>query len=171
MARKSRQVESRMVVEYLKDTYSQFSYITNCPLGKVDEALMREVGYKSALGITRPFRPMVDAVVILPNYLVLVEAKVWQVLAGMSKLPFYKSLIPFTPELKDYLPREVLMELVVGQTNSNLEIMARDQGIAIKLYRPDWLAEVVASMNKYWTKEYRESREQKLRMREALGLE
>lgn len=171
MARKSRQVESRMVSEYLKKYYSSFSYIMDCPLGKVDEALMRDVGYKQALGLTRPFRPIVDAIVILPRHLLLVEAKVWQVLPGMAKLPFYKSLVPFTPELKDYLPREVLMQLVVGWTNSNLEIMAREHDIALKVYRPPWLEEVVDSMHKYWTKEYREQREAKLRMLESLGLD
>ena len=152
MARKSRQVESRMISEYLKRNYSKFSYIINQPLGKVDEALQREVGYKQALGITRPFRPVVDAVILLPRHFVLVEAKVWQILPGMAKLPFYASLVPFTPELQQYQPREVLLQLVVGWSNSNLEIMARDHNISIKVYSPPWLSEVVESMNKYWTK-------------------
>lgn len=171
MARKSRQVESRMISEYLKTYYSSFSYIINQPLGRVDEDLMRREGYRKALGITRPFRPIVDAVVILPRHLLLIEAKVWQVLPGMAKLPFYKSLVPFTPELKEYLPREVLLQLVVGMTNANLEIMARDHDIAIKIYAPPWLQEVVDGMNKYWTKEYRQERDAKLRMREALQLD
>ena len=171
MARKSRQVETRMIAEYLKEYYSSFSFIMDCPLGKVPEDLQREIGYKRALGLTRPFRPIVDAVVILPRHLLLIEAKVWQVLPGMAKLPFYASLVPFTPELRQYLPRQTLLQLVVGQTNDNLAIMATSHDIAIKVYDPPWLHEVVESMNKYWTKEYREKRDAKIRMREALGLE
>lgn len=171
MARKSRQVETRMVAEYLHRTYSKFTYIQDQPLGKVDEALQRQVGYKQALGITRPFRPIVDAVVILPRHLLLIEAKVWQVVPGMAKLPLYKTLVPFTPELQQYLPREVIMQLVVGWTNSNLEIMAADHDIHIKVYSPAWLQEVLESMNKYWTKEYREERAAKLKLREALNVE
>lgn len=171
MARKSRQVETRMISEYLKANYSSFSYIMDCPLGKVDEALMREVGYKQALGITRPFRPIADAVVILPRHLLLVEAKVWNVVNGLAKLPLYECLVPFTPELKEYLPREVLMQLVVGWTNTNLEIMAARADVSIKIYRPPWLEEIVESMHKYWTPEYRQAREAKLRMREHLGLD
>lgn len=160
-----------MISEYLKEHYSKFSYILNCPLGKVDEDLQREVGYQKALGITRPFRPIVDAMVILPRHLLLIEAKVWQVLPGMAKLPLYKSLVPYTPELRQYRPRQILLQLVVGQTNSNLAIMARDHGISIKVFDPPWLHEIVESMNKYWTPEYRTARDAKLRMRKVLDLE
>lgn len=171
MARKTRQVETRMVAEYLAKEYGQFPFITNVPLGKIPESLQATEGYQRALGLMRPFRPEADAIVVLPRYLVLVEAKVWNVVNGLSKLPLYKSLVPFTPELKQYLPRELLMELVVGQLNDNLELMARDAGVRLKLYNPDWLQEVVAGMNKYWTAEYRAAREQKLALREYFGIE
>lgn len=171
MARKSRQVETRMISEYLKEHYSGFPFIMNVPLGVVSEDLMREEGYKKALGMSRPFRPMADAVVILPNYLLLIEAKVWNVVNGLAKLPLYKSLVPVTPELKQYTPQNVLMQLVVGWTNPNLHVMARDAGVDLKVYHPLWLEEVVEDMHKYWTREYRDRREKKLRMREFFGVE
>jgi hypothetical protein len=171
MARKTRQVETRMVSEYLLQQYSKFPTIKAVPLGKVDESLMANLGYKRAIGMSRPYRPEADAIVVLPNYLLLVEAKVWNVVNGLAKLPLYKSLIPFTPELKDYAGREVLMELVVGWTNSNLEIMAKDLNVTIKVYSPDWLQEVVNGMQNYWTKEYRQERDRKIELRQRLGLE
>jgi hypothetical protein len=171
MARKTRQVEVRMVAEYLKAQYSKFEYIISQPLGVVDQALLAKYGYEKGMGIQRPRRPSVDAVVILPRYLVIVEAKVWSVVNGLGKLPLYKSLVPLTPELKQYQPREVLMELVVGWTNPNLEVMARDAGVTIRIFCPAWLGEVVESMHRYWTPEYRIAREDKLRNRELLGLE
>ncbi len=171
MARKSQQVEIRMVSEYLISAYAKFPSIMDVPLGKVDESLMAEQGYKRATGLMRPYRPAVDAVVILPRYLVLIEAKVWNVVNGLAKLPLYKSLVPFTPELKQYSGKEVLMELVVGWTNDNLAIMARDLGVKVVVYSPEWLNEVVLRMHNYWTKEYRQERENKMKMRELLGLE
>lgn len=171
MARKTRQVETRMVSEYLAKEYSKFEYIISQPLGVVSEELQAELGYTKAINTVRPFRPSADAIVILPRYLVLVEAKVWSVVNGLAKLPLYKSLVPLTPELKQYMPREVLMELVVGWTNPNLEIMARGAGVTLKLYTPQWLVEVVEDMHKYWTAEYRQNREQKLRMREYFGVD
>lgn len=171
MARKTRQVEVRLVAEYLKATYSKFPCIQSQPLGIVNEKILAELGYAKGMAIQRPRRPCVDAVVILPRYIVLIEAKVWNIVSGLGKLPLYKSLVPLTPELKEYQPRETIMELVVGWTNPNLEVMARDAGVQIRTYTPDWLKEVVDGMQKYWTAEYRIAREEKLRMREILGVE
>ncbi len=171
MVRKSQQVETRMVAEYLAAEYSKFSFILSVPLGRVPEELMAAEGYQKAIGLMRPYRPEVDAVVILPRYLVLIEAKVWNIVNGLAKLPLYKSLIEFTPELKQYLPREIIMELVVGWTNPNLEIMARDAGVVVKVYAPAWLGQVVEDTHKYWTKEYQDARRQKLALREFYGIE
>lgn len=171
MARKNQQVESRMVSEYLLDQYAQFPTISPVPLGAISDELAAQVGFAKAVGMSRPFRPYADAVVILPNYLLLVEAKVWNVVNGLAKLPLYKSLVPVTPELKQYTGREVLMELVVAWTNSNLEIMAKDAGVRLKVYSPPWLQEVTDRMHNYWTKDYRVERDRKLQMRQTLGLE
>ena len=171
MARKSRQVETRLVSEYLKLNYAKFPFILKQPLGIVPEKLLKEEGYKRGMGIMRPFRPEVDAVVVLPRYLLIVEAKVWSIVNGLAKLPLYKSLVPVTPELKEYMPREVLMQLVVGWTNPNLEIMARSMGVEVKLYCPPWLQEVEERMHRYWTREYQEARQAKRRMQEYFGVE
>lgn len=171
MARKTRQVETRLIAEYLENRYHEFPVITNIPLGRVDPGLMRDVGYKKALGISRPYRPIADALVILPRHLLLIEAKVWNVVNGLAKLPLYKALIPVTPELKDYANREVIMRLVAGWTNPNLETMARSIDVEVEVFCPVWLSEIVAGMHNYWTKEYREEREKKLKMREFLNLQ
>ncbi len=193
MARKSRQVETRMLSEYLLKTYSSFVQIIDVPLGPIDEGLMASVGYQGAISRSRPFRPRVDAIVILPRYLVLIEAKVWQPVLGMGKLRLYRSPVPFTPELKNYIvtapllsghvasglqlgsndltTREISLEIVCGQTTSAWEIMARGDNIALKIYNPPWLQEVVDSMNRYWTPEYQAARQEKLALREHFGLE
>ena len=90
---------------------------------------------------------------------------------GLAKLPLYKSLAPLTPELKAYKGLEILMELVVAWTNPNLEVMARDAGVRIKLYNPPWLQEVTDRMHNYWTPEYRAERARRLEMRTTLGVE
>jgi hypothetical protein len=171
MVRKNQAVETRLVAEYLAATYPKFPSITAQPLGVISTDLQAQVGYAKAMGISRPFRPEVDALVILPNNIVLIEAKVWNIVNGLAKLPLYKSLLPITPELKQYFPREIIMELVVGWTNPNLQAMARDQGVVVKLFCPDWLVEVVDGYQRYWTKEYRDTRAQKLALREMYGIE
>ena len=160
-----------MVSEYLLAKYSQFHSINAVPLGRVDESLMATHGYQRALGLSRPYRPEADAIVILPNYLVLIEAKVWNVVNGLAQLPLYKTLIATTPELQQYLPRDILMEVVVGWTNANLETMARGLGVSVVVYSPPWLANVVDGMHKYWTQEYRQERQRIMDARQLLGLE
>jgi len=171
MARKTQQVETRLIAEYVKETYAKFPVIMKQPLGKVSDSLMADLGYDKALRISRPSRPEVDAVVILPRYLILIEAKVWSVVNGLAKIPLYKSLVPFTPELRDYKGREILMELVVAWTNDNLEIMARDMGVKVHVFHPPWIEEVVSKMHNYWTADYRTQRAEKLRLREQLGVD
>ena len=171
MARKTRQVETRLVAEYLMSSYSSYTYLTKVPLGVVPESLQADVGYNKALGVMRPFRPEVDAVVVLPNYLVIIEAKVWSVVNGLGKIPLYKTLVPLTPELKQYMPRDIIMELVVGWSYANLEHMAEAAGVRVKVFCPAWLQEVVDSMHKYWTPEYIAERNRKLSLREYFGIE
>lgn len=171
MARKTQQVETRMISEYMLENYSKFPYTLAVPLGSLPRDLLESKGMARTMGIMRPYRPEVDAVVVMPRYLVLIEAKVWNLINGLSKLPLYKSLVPTTPELLQYMPREVLMQLVVGWTNPNLERMARDSDVSIVVFCPPWLQEIVDRQHNYWTSQYRAERDQKLAMREYFGLE
>jgi hypothetical protein len=171
MVRKTQQVETRLVAEYLKEHYGNFPHIAKQPLGLVSEELLRTEGYAKGLRMQRPNRPEVDAVVLHPKWLIIIEAKVWHIVDGAAKLPFYKSLVPFTPELKQYKNLPILMELVVPWTNPNLEIMCRDHDIRLVKYCPDWINGVVTRVTEYGTRDYRLAREAKLRDRELLGLE
>lgn len=160
-----------MISEYMLQNYGNYTYTLGQPLGSLPQDLLTTQGLARTMGIMRPFRPEADALVVLPRYLLLVEAKVWNVVNGLAKLPLYKSLVPITPELKEYSQREVLMQLVVGWTNANLERMAQDVGVTIVVFCPDWLKEVVDQQHKYWTSEYRAQRDQILSMREYFGLQ
>lgn len=171
MARKTRQVETRLVAEYLKERYSDFHFIMQQPLGAVPTEIMAEEGYKKGLRFFRPFRPVVDAIVILPGNLLLIEAKVWNIINGLAKLPLYHSLIKVTPELKQYADRDVILQIVVGWTSPNLETMARSMDVEVKVFCPEWLVKVVDDMHKYWTREYQDERQRKLKMREYFGVE
>jgi hypothetical protein len=171
MARKNQQVESRMISEYMLQNYSKFTYTLAVPLGSLPQELLTSQGMARTMGIMRPYRPEVDALVVLPRYILIIEAKVWNVINGLSKLPLYKSLVPTTPELQQYMPREVLMQLVVGWTNPNLERMARDSDVSVVVFCPPWLQEIVNKMHDYWTSEARTLRDQKLAMREYFGIE
>jgi hypothetical protein len=132
---------------------------------------MAEVGYQKAIKMSRPIRPEVDAIVVLPRYLVLIEGKIREIMFGLCKLPFYKSLTPFTPELTPYHNLDVLMEFVSPWTSENHRIMASDANIRVVEYHTPEADAEAERYHKYWTREYRLAREEKLRNRELLGLE
>lgn len=193
MARKTRQVETRMLTEYLRDNYASFVSLIDVPVGPVEEGLMKELGYEKAIRTFRPYRPRVDAIVILPRHLVLIEAKVWQPVLGMGKLRLYRSPVPLTPELKQYIvnppllpghiasnlrpgandltTRKIILELVTAHTTPAWELMARGDDIRLVVYSPDWVRERLDELNKYWTREYQAARQRKLELREYFGLE
>ena len=171
MAKKNQQVETRLIAEYVKERYSQFPFTLKQPLGSINEDLARDMGFEKALRLSRPTRPEADAVVFRPKQLILIEAKVWHIIDGLAKLPLYRSLIPVTPELAHVKDQEILMEIVVPWTNPNLETMAASVGAKVVLYKPLWIDEVVENVQRYTTREYREAREEKNRMRELLGLD
>jgi hypothetical protein len=169
--RVNNKVETRMVSDYVFQVYGKYPHMLGVPLGKIETSLMTTYGVAKAIAMSRPYRPEVDAVVILPGAMILIEAKVWNVINGLSKLPLYKSLVPFTPELERYKSLPILMEVVVGWTNDNLEIQAKEIGVAVKVFTPDYVSEAVNGLHKYWTAEYRQKRAQKLALREYFGVE
>ena len=61
--------------------------------------------------------------------------------------------------------------MVVGWTNTNLEAMAREYNVKVKVYCPDWLGAIVQNMHNYWTQDYRTQRDNVLQQRQNLGLE
>lgn len=169
--RERNSVEGRLVSEYIATYYAKFPSATSVPLGRVEEMDMAKYGYLSAIHRQRPWRPEADGYVVLPNYLVLIEAKVWSPLLGLQKLPMYASLVPDTPELKKYMPREVIMELVVGISAQNLETMAQRAGVRVRVFTPEWVIPYLNYMDKYQTREYKRERQRILETRRILGVE
>ena len=112
-----------------------------------------------------------DAVAVENGRLVLIEAKVFKIVDGLSKLPTYKTLVPSTPELSPYHGLPIIMRLVAPWTSETMEVMAKGLGVEIVVFNPDWIRDYVQQYHNYWQREYREAREEKMRLRRALGVE
>jgi hypothetical protein len=126
---------------------------------------------EKALRIARPWRPEVDALVIAPKELILVEAKVFKYMDGLSKLPVYRDLIDSTPELEQYkkLPRR--MQLLLPAKLDWVETAAKAVGVETVVWAPDWVKAVWEERDKYWTKEAVQAREERKRILKAIGYE
>jgi len=140
-----------------------------CPLGPIPEEVKKAHGETAALKIYRPWRPEVDALIIEPGAVTLVEAKIQKFMDGLSKLPIYKSLIPTTPELKEWKHLPVLMVLLIPEKVDWVLAAAQQQDVQVITEAPQFILDVWKERDKYWTKEAVEERERRKQKLQELG--
>ena len=167
----SEQRERLLLSEYIKTLPGDLIVRQNCPLGIVPESLIVEYGRSAALRVARKMRPEVDALVITPARLILIEAKVTRWVDGVSKLALYKALIPDTPELESYQTRLVVMRLVIPFTQDNMLSVAARMGVeVVEFHTPAVDQYLNIELPKYSTAGYKRERAEVLRQRELLGV-
>lgn len=171
MAHKNKQRQVRLTAEWMAQQYPQGGYTLNAYLGPALDGLVEEKGLERALRESAPWRPRVDALVEESGRLVLVEAEIRQPRNAVGNLLVYRNLVDTTPELRAYWGRPTGMVLLMPWTNATIDAMARTAGIRVEIYNPPWIAEYVAELGVYWTREYQERRQQKLALRQLLGVE
>jgi hypothetical protein len=169
--RHTRQVETRLLAEYLKERVLPHPFIQKVPLGGIDEELIAKEGTRRAIGFSRPFRPEVDAVVIYDSVIEVIEAKIFKIVDGIAKLPLYASLVPTTPELARYMPRKVGMRLVVPWCSDLVWQMAENMSVVVEIFCPGWVKDEVERYHRYWTADYKRERDEKRKLREYFGVE
>ena len=166
------QRERLLLSEYIRLHLQGMIVRQNCPLGLVPESLVADFGPRAALRIARKMRPEVDALVIAPDKLILIEAKVIRWVDGLAKLPLYKALILDTPELVQYKDRPVVMRLIMPYVQENMLSVAARMGVeVVEFTTPEIDHYVQVEIPKYSTAEYKRNRAEVLRQREILGVQ
>ena len=165
-SRPRRELEPRWVSDYMAATYPRAEVRMRVPLGGIPKETSQNYGLVKGLRVYRPWRPEVDAAARWSNKTILVEAKIFKYMDGLSKLPVYKSLLPSTPELAHW-PTDVVMELLIPAPIPWVADAASDQGVRVVTnFVPAYIKAAWEERDKYWTKEQmqlREERKQKLR--------
>jgi len=164
-----REIEPRWVSWYIKKNYPHAEVRLRCPLGPIPDELKELYGPAKAARVYRPSRPEVDALVVRPDAMILIEAKIQKYMDGFSKLPVYAALIRVTPELSILLPRKIIMHLLLPREIPWITSIAAEFGVTVKTAAPDWVMEIWEERDKYWTPSAKRRREDRKRMLEALG--
>ena len=167
--RTRRDLEPKWVSWYCAKHYPRAIVKLRCPLGPIPEELKKLHGEAKAIKVYRPWRPEVDACVILPGAIRLIEAKIQKFMDGLSKLPVYRSLVPTTPELRAWRDLGVEMILLLPAHVEWVEKAAARMGVAIAVEAPDFIKKAWAERDKYWTKPYLEKREKRKKKLRELG--
>ena len=164
-----REIEPRWVSWYIKEYYPDAEVRLRCPLGPIPKQLVELYGPAKAARVYRPSRPEVDALVILPGALLLIEAKIFKYMDGLSKLPVYAALVPKTPELQVFSDRPVLMHLLIPTEIPWVKAAAPELGVEVYTAAPDWLMTIWEERDKYWTPDARKRRADRKALLKRLG--
>ena len=95
------------------------------------------------------YRRYVDAAVILPDKVILVEAKIVLQQGARDALQAYAKLWPSTPEYKLYSKLPVKLLIVAAVIDPIFKQMAEADGIQVVQYSPPWLSsgDIKSSVN------------------------
>lgn len=136
--------EMQMVQEYLTKYYSRETWATRVRLGSPQPSRPAEEMTHEELAALTSWRRWADAIVYLPDRIILIEAAIRPEPGDVSKLQLYKMLFPHTPELERHANKPVEMILLYAIEDPATNYLARQQGIRTVEYKPPWLNEYLA---------------------------
>lgn len=163
-----RELEPRWVSEYVVKTYPNFEARYRSPLGPIPVETQANYGLLKGLRVYRPWRPEADALVKLPRFTLVIEAKIFRYMDGLAKLPVYASLVKSTPELRPW-PQDTLTQLLIPASIPWVLAAAQTQKTeVITHFVPDYIKLEWEARDRYWTKEAIARREErKAKLKEA----
>jgi len=89
-------------------------------------------------------RRWVDAMVIEPRTVHLIEAKIRLEPGALEQLELYKELWPRTPEFAELVDRDLQLHLVYAVEDPVLTAIARRRGVQVHIYHPPWVDDYLA---------------------------
>lgn len=163
--------ERRYIAEFMVETFPHGNYELNVPIGPIPQELIDRDGVYRAAAEFRPSRRRVDALAWTPHVYILIEAKIRDPMPALGQLLTYKGLLFKTPDLPDGPKERVEMWLVCPWALDWIKQACHDQYISLHIFWRDWIADYAEEFQRYFTADYRRSREERLRIRRALGVE
>jgi hypothetical protein len=142
-----RQREQLLVSQYVAENYPTGRVMFQQRVGPIpptvnESGLTR--GQKLALG---SFRRVADAVIILPNKLLIIEGYVHVQLGKLSQLLTYIELLPMTPELGAFASLPVEAMLLGAQRDPIMDQMAAKFGIKMVIFQPQWVKDYLLTVD------------------------
>jgi len=137
-----------MVAEYVQRTYREALVFMRLRLGVLEPDVGPRDLSPEETAMLGVFRRWADAVVVTRDELIVVEASIRSDTGDPSKLVLYGRLVPSTPELKAYLGKRLVLELVVAVEDPAVSALAHEMGIRTRVYRPPWLPEYLANLHR-----------------------
>ena len=155
MPRKWQPREMRMLAEWLAETFPRETYLTRVRLGRIQPAAGAPELTDAERRMIGVHRRWADAVVLLEDRVLLIEAKIRPQPGVISQLELYARLLPHTPELASHAHKPIEMILLYAIEDELINLLAREKGIRCVFYHPAW---VDAYLDELYPRERRGSR-------------
>jgi len=150
--RKYRIVHESYLIEYLGITYPPGTWKTNVPLGKLKPIAGRALSEGELRYVSKPFVANADAVVVLKDKIVIIEAMVRHEPGALEDLIKYELLLRETPDYQQYSHLPIEKVLLTPLDLPFYSKLAARMGIKVVKYSPTWIWEYLHS---YPRKEWR----------------
>jgi len=133
--------EMRLVSEFLAKHYARYPTQTRVRLGSIHPELKPELLSEAEQRAVGMWRRWADAIVFMPDRLILIEAAIRPSPGDISQLELYEHLLPKTPELATHKAKPIEKLLVFALEDPVVVSMARDRGIRVVYFHPGWIDE------------------------------
>ena len=143
--------ELRLVSEYVAANFPEGIKKFRVRLGTIHPGFDVSALDSGAKAMLTRFNRWADAVVILPDRLIIIEATIPPRAEKVAQLEMYEQLLTTTPEFEPYLNRRVEKLLVMGVKDPTVEIFARQRGIKVVVFVPEWLPEYLKERSRRWS--------------------
>ena len=133
--------ESRMIGEWVRSSFGDVKVQTNVRLGRIQPRAPGGTYSEDELTMLGVWRRFVDAIVYLPDRLLLVEAVMRADPGKLSQLELYAELVDQTEELKDYLHLQRQLVLLYCIQDPAVDVLAQRKGILSIRFVPSFFDE------------------------------
>jgi len=144
--RRYRIVHEPYLVEWLMRTYPPGTWRVNVRLGAVApelEELAVTPEEKRALHL---WRPQADAVVVLPDKVVIVEAYIRAEVKKLAQLKLYERALKVTEEFREQWHKPTELILLAAIWDPTVIRMCEEYGIRYVFYRPQWIERYIETL-------------------------
>lgn len=131
--------EQRLVAEFIARFYPKDESRTHFPLGSAPPRFKGMYKSDADRRLTGVFRRWADALVLMPDRIVLIEGKILPQPGVISQLNLYAELIPKTVELREHKDKPIDKVLVCAIEDRLISELARREGIQVRIFHPAWV--------------------------------
>ena len=139
--RKYRIVHESYLAEFLGITFPPGTWRANVRLGKVRPPAPHELTPEERRMLKGAFGASADAIVILPDKVIIIEAMVRHEPGALEDLIKYKMLFRETEEFRSHWNKPIELWIITPLDLPFYEKLAEKMGIKVVKYKPSWILE------------------------------